>query len=197
MSNSQTDAMTTAVKTLEQRAREAAEANVTESKPINKRFYAVGWRDGYLAAAKEAEQEIAALSKVVALADALAGGFERAVASRNPVSGMQVSPSGDFISCAQLPSAIKRMGWWAREIRAAGDGRRLTQTTPEVERLRARVAELEGMVPRWVLENESALLNEQGWSVSETDKLGNGPRLWLMVPPIPLQNNNNAHKQGA
>ena len=148
MSNSQTDAMTTAVKTLEQRAREAAEANVTESKPINKRFYAVGWRDGYLAAAKEAEQEIAALSKVVALADALAGEFERAVASRNPVSGMQVSPSGDFISCAQLPSAIKRMGWWAREIRAAGEGRRLTQTTPEVERLRARVAELEGYLSK-------------------------------------------------
>lgn len=55
----------------------------------------------------------------------------------------------------------------------------------EIAALRARVAELEGMVPRWVLENESALLNEQGWSVSETDKLGNGPRLWLMVPPIP------------
>lgn len=102
----------------------------------------------YLAAAKEAEQEIAALSKVVALADALAGEFERAVASRNPVSGMQVSPSGDFISCAQLPSAIKRMGWWAREIRAAGEGRRLTQTTPEVERLRARVAELEGYLSK-------------------------------------------------
>ena len=56
----------------------------------------------------------------------------------------------------------------------------------EIATLRARVAELERMVPRWVLENESALLNEQGWSVSETDKLGNGPRLWLMVPPIPL-----------
>lgn len=56
----------------------------------------------------------------------------------------------------------------------------------EIEALLARVAELERMVPRWVLENESALLNEQGWSVSETDKLGNGPRLWLMVPPIPL-----------
>ena len=56
----------------------------------------------------------------------------------------------------------------------------------EIATLRARVAELERMVPRWVLENESALLNEQGWSVSETDTLGNGPRLWLMVPSIPL-----------
>jgi len=56
----------------------------------------------------------------------------------------------------------------------------------EIERLRARVAELEGMVPKWVQENESAILNEQGWSISETDKIGNGPRMWLMVPPIPL-----------
>ena len=56
----------------------------------------------------------------------------------------------------------------------------------EATALRARVAELEGLVPRWVQENESAILNEQGWSVSETDKIGNGPRLWLMVPSIPL-----------
>lgn len=135
-------------KTLEQRARSAAAhfyANSLATPDVVKtKQYA--YELGYLAAAKEAEQEIAALSKVVALADALAGEFERAVASRNPVSGMQVSPSGDFISCAQLPSAIKRMGWWAREIRAAGEGRRLTQTTPEVERLRARVAELEAQI---------------------------------------------------
>ena len=43
---------------LEREAREAAEANVTESKPIHKRFYSVGWREGYLAAATLREKEI-------------------------------------------------------------------------------------------------------------------------------------------
>lgn len=62
----------------------------------------------------------------------------------------------------------------------------IEEVEAEADALRERVAELEGLVPRWVQENESAILNEQGWSVSETDKIGNGPRLWLMVPPIPL-----------
>ena len=83
------------------------------------------------AAVREAERtnigsEIAALSaqvekleKVAGLADALAGEFEQAVASREPIRGMQVTPSGDFIACAQLPSAVSRMRWWARAIRSA------------------------------------------------------------------------------
>lgn len=62
---------------------------------------------------------IAELEKVASLADSIAHEFEVAVESRNPVGGMSVPPSGDFISCAQLPSAVGRMRWWAREIRKA------------------------------------------------------------------------------
>ena len=59
------------------------------------------------------------MEKVANLADSIAHEFEVAVESRNPVGGMSVPPSGDFISCAQLPSAVGRMRWWAREIRKA------------------------------------------------------------------------------
>ncbi len=62
---------------------------------------------------------ISSMERIARLAVSLAEEFERAVAFRNPVGGMSVSPSGDFVSCAQLPSAVKRMEWWAREIRRA------------------------------------------------------------------------------
>lgn len=65
----------------------------------------------------ECEEEVVHRGRLNQLAISLAEEFERAVASRNPVGGMSVSPSGDFIACAQLPSAVKRMAWWAREIR--------------------------------------------------------------------------------
>lgn len=65
----------------------------------------------------ECEEEVIHRGRLNQLAISLADEFERAVASRNPVGGMSVSPSGDFIACAQLPSAVKRMAWWAREIR--------------------------------------------------------------------------------
>lgn len=67
----------------------------------------------------ELSEETECLVKIAKLAVSLAEEFERAVASRNPTGGMSVSPSGDFIACAQLPSAVKRMAWWAREIRRA------------------------------------------------------------------------------
>lgn len=119
------------LKTLEQRAREAW-VNDASVSPSDEDCFAA-YVSGYLAAAREAEQEIEFLK-----------------------SKFRAS-----VECLKMRDA-------------------------EISALRARVTELEGMVPRWVLENESALLNEQGWSVSETDKLGNGPRLWLMVPPTPL-----------
>jgi hypothetical protein len=59
------------------------------------------------------------MEKVANLADSIAHEFEVAVESRNPVGGMSVPPTGDFISCAKLPSAVGRMRWWAREIRKA------------------------------------------------------------------------------
>lgn len=67
--------------------------------------------------ARKAEREIAALPEIASLALSLAHEFEVAVASREPVRGMQASPSSDFLACAQLPSAVNRMAWWAREIR--------------------------------------------------------------------------------
>jgi len=65
----------------------------------------------------ECEEEVVRRGRLNQLAISLAEEFERAVASRNPVGGMSVSPTGDFIACAQLPSAVNRMKWWAREIR--------------------------------------------------------------------------------
>lgn len=67
----------------------------------------------------EDAEEIGCLEKLARLAVSLAEQFERAVESRRPISGMSVPSSGDFISCAQLPSAVGRMSWWAREIRRA------------------------------------------------------------------------------
>lgn len=65
------------------------------------------------------EGEDAALRKLADLAVGLACEFECAIAASKPVGGMQVTPNGDFIACVQLPSALKRMEWWAREIRKA------------------------------------------------------------------------------
>lgn len=139
-------------KTLEQRAREAADRRNMDSRhPTSAETPHGAYMSGYLAAARKAEQEIAALQvELVELRSELA----EAKASAKATLEVAVRVGGEQLK--------------------------------EIATLRARVAELERMVPRWVLENESALLNEQGWSVSETDKLGNGPRLWLMVPPIPL-----------
>lgn len=77
----------------------------------------------------EAEGRVAN-SKLSEIALSLAHEFEVAVASREPKSGMQVPPSGDFISCAQLPSAVGRMKWWAREIRKAQEPAPLPETKP-------------------------------------------------------------------
>lgn len=67
----------------------------------------------------ELEAENAKLRRCAGLAEALAGEFEAAVSSREMTGGMRVTPTGDFIACAQLPSAVSKMRWWAREIRAA------------------------------------------------------------------------------
>ena len=81
-----------------------------------------GWAQGHDHDQREIttlRARVAELEKVASLADSIAHEFEVAVESRNPVGGMSVPPSGDFISCAQLPSAVGRMRWWAREIRKA------------------------------------------------------------------------------
>ena len=54
----------------------------------------------------------------------------------------------------------------------------------EIATLRARVAELEGMVPRWACAAESSMLEGSGWLRADDNKRGNGPRMRLMVPPI-------------
>lgn len=59
--------------------------------------------------------------KARAALSALCAEFEGAVAhadwKANGSKGMQVPFTGDFASVTQLPSAIGRMRWWAREIR--------------------------------------------------------------------------------
>lgn len=73
----------------------------------------------HLSAMQRADEDYKNVESVANLAISLANEFEIAVASRESRSGMQVPPSGDFISCAQLPSAVGCMRWWAREIRKA------------------------------------------------------------------------------
>lgn len=141
--------------TVEQAAIEAAidhgewlEADADET---NFDAYVAGYKAGHAAAMREPlwvlreehESEVADLraklaeaegrvanSKLSEIALSLAHEFEVAVASREPKSGMQVPPSGDFISCAQLPSAVGRMKWWAREIRKAQEPVPLPETEP-------------------------------------------------------------------
>ena len=57
----------------------------------------------------------------------------------------------------------------------------------EIATLRARVEELEGMVPKWADANEAPRLEDLGWLRAYDDKCGDDPRMWLMcmVPPIP------------
>ena len=81
--------------------------------------YSVVKYPDHLAAMQRADEDYKNVEAVANLAISLANEFEIAVASREPRSGMSVPPSGDFISCAQLPSAVGRMKWWAREIRKA------------------------------------------------------------------------------
>ena len=55
----------------------------------------------------------------------------------------------------------------------------------EIAELRARVAELEGMVPRWSDGEELGKLTAEGWRSCQGKIVGNYV-LQLMVPPIPL-----------
>jgi hypothetical protein len=53
----------------------------------------------------------------------------------------------------------------------------------EIATLRARVAELEGMVPKWVGDEDRSLDPEMSdWTHVETDEASG---LMLMVPPVP------------
>ena len=62
------------------------------------------------------------------------------------------------------------------------------ETEREIATLRARVEELEGMVPKWADANEAPRLEDLGWLRAYDDKCGDDPRMWLMcmVPPIPV-----------
>ena len=67
-----------------------------------------------------------------------------------------------------------------------------TARNKEIEELRARVAKLEGMVPKWVDGDERARLIPRGWSTGPEMIWHRAPGmveaewLWLMVPPTPL-----------
>lgn len=64
----------------------------------------------------------------------------------------------------------------------------------ELATLRARVAELEGMVPRWVPVARKIALDIQGWLPIDDQKCGDSERQWLMVPPIPLPEKNEGER---
>ncbi len=58
----------------------------------------------------------------------------------------------------------------------------------EIATLQARVAELEGMVPKWYTIREWNERFNKGFDREYVPKFFNGPSLWLMcpVPPIPV-----------
>ena len=67
-----------------------------------------------------------------------------------------------------------------------------TARDKEIEELRARVAELEGLVPRWVADAEHTRLLALGWQCGPDVIWHRSPGMieaewhWLMVPPIQL-----------
>ena len=66
--------------------------------------------------------------------------------------------------------------------------RQIKERDAEIATLRARVEELEGMVPKWADANEAPRLEDLGWLRAYDDKCGDDPRMWLMcmAPPIPV-----------
>ena len=66
----------------------------------------------------------------------------------------------------------------------------VTDADKEIATLRARVAELEGMVPKWVLaitRGECGRLLDLGWrSMRSVWSVQNDCSMLLMVPPIPV-----------
>lgn len=62
----------------------------------------------------------------------------------------------------------------------------------EIEELRARIKELEGLVPKWVADAEHTRLLALGWQCGPDVIWHRSPGMieaewhWLMVPPIPL-----------
>ena len=67
-------------------------------------------------------------------------------------------------------------------------GARFARSIYEADRAKLldRIAELEGMVPKWVPVAQKIALDIQGWLPIEDQKCGDDERQWLMVPPIPL-----------
>ncbi len=61
----------------------------------------------------------AEVKKLRGLAEALADEFDRVDDATKPQTGMRVSICGDFVAAAQIPSLVRRMRWWSRELRAA------------------------------------------------------------------------------
>ena len=84
-----------------------------------------------------------------------------------------------------------------REEEIEGQRHFFNLATEEIATLRARVEELEGMVPKWVPKGEGKIapLVEMGWQ-----GVCDSPDEWqrLMVPPIPVPETKvNASQQGA
>lgn len=87
-----------------------------------------------------------------------------------------------------MKEACQKWEWSSAESAAvvlACEGK-IAKQTDEIAALRARVAELEGMVPRWVPVAQKISLDIQGWLPLDDQRCGDSERLWLMVPPIPL-----------
>lgn len=128
--------------------------------------------DGYLAAAAPREQEIerlrARVVEVTAQRDAFMDSREEVVALRASL----VQQAHDYRA---------QVVFW---------GENADQRTAEVASLRARVKELEGMVPRWCGVQGLDRLRALGWHVAVAN-WQDKPPMWLMVPPIPLPENTN------
>lgn len=94
------------------------------------------------------------------------------------------SPAGAANEIIQLSMALAEANVINRDLSAsiAKWQEEHNRREQEIAALRARVEELERMVPKWVGTKRAYELGPQGW----TDAAHYGPDLRLMVPPIPL-----------
>lgn len=147
-------------KTIEEQVREYAK-EWCKAKGRNSRHVRIGFAVDFAAAR---EQEIAALRAELADRDTV--------------------PRSRYNACNQDQLDADRALTHLRDVAK----REITDRDKEIATLRARVTELEGMMPRWVEEGsgEWDALRGQGWRSVYAHCGKSRLLLRLMVPPIPL-----------
>lgn len=188
---------------IEQQAREAAKAHLIGRVQAHQEVHGAlmahydrqacveDFYKGFLAAAEPREQKIRELRLLAE---------EQLTTLRNLKSAMLSDTRDAEIAelRAQLERAKKAIDAYvmdeerleseatALRARVAAVQHALQLTQSLLTKADRRVAELEGMVPKWVSSDEALLLRDFKWEFCGERKYVQGVRVHLMVPPIPL-----------